>query len=376
MVISTFYQWDKDQYISPGVSAQYVDFLCANVLYKVTPDEDGKYRIPSAILNVAGNYKWFASDGTNTIASGWFTVIARPMPDEYQIDITDLVEKVIVLEDVVSQQKEDIADLIEKVGDQTSSFTDYVKTSLLDALTHVAWTDEHGATYIRNLQRALDGKTEDDPIEVTGIEFEETSGIYYAGDTFVVVANVLPVDATDKGITWESDDTSVAEVADGSVTVKNAGDCTITARTNDGGYEATYSLTAKAQKQIVSFTRSDFVEDAQLNSSEPDYTIVPVTGDSFAGSRRAKFRMANPADGNMNVHINITTTSKYFLNVHVGSWNPSTNMMTNAVSISGTGAVPIGTHELDVVVNDGEYLCIAPITGASPISDVNGTMEG
>ena len=54
------------------------------------------------------------------------------------------------------------------------------------------------------------------------------------GETLTLTATVLPEDATDKSVTWSSDDESVATVADGVVTAVAAGIANITATTNDG----------------------------------------------------------------------------------------------------------------------------------------------
>ncbi|MDR2585301.1 MAG: Ig-like domain-containing protein [Prevotellaceae bacterium] len=60
------------------------------------------------------------------------------------------------------------------------------------------------------------------------------------GSIFTMNYSVFPTDATNKAVTWESSDESVATVSNGTVTVTGAGGtrCTITVTTVDGGETA------------------------------------------------------------------------------------------------------------------------------------------
>jgi 3',5'-cyclic AMP phosphodiesterase CpdA len=87
-------------------------------------------------------------------------------------------------------------------------------------------------------------------IHVTGITLNAVSGTLTEGGTVALVATVLPSDATNKSVTWESSNTSVATVNGGVVTAISAGSATITAKTQDGDYIATYALTVEAKPRI------------------------------------------------------------------------------------------------------------------------------
>ena len=81
-------------------------------------------------------------------------------------------------------------------------------------------------------------------VPVTGVTLNKTSTSLYVGDTETLTATVEPSDATNKNVTWESSNTSVAAVdATGKVTAIGAGTATITVTTEDGAKTATCTVT-------------------------------------------------------------------------------------------------------------------------------------
>ena len=77
-------------------------------------------------------------------------------------------------------------------------------------------------------------KVESAAVAVTGVSLDkDTLELTAGGDSATLRASVAPDDATDKTVTWESSDTSVATVADGVVTPVAAGTATITAKAGD-----------------------------------------------------------------------------------------------------------------------------------------------
>ena len=59
------------------------------------------------------------------------------------------------------------------------------------------------------------------------------------GDTHTIIATVSPSNATNKAISWESSDSSVATVSDGIIMAVGAGTAIITVKTSDGNKSAT-----------------------------------------------------------------------------------------------------------------------------------------
>lgn len=84
-------------------------------------------------------------------------------------------------------------------------------------------------------------------VKVTGISLSINTVSLTEGETAKITATVSPSDATNKNVTWTTDNSSVASVNNGVVTALSAGQATITAITEDGGKTATCSVTVKAK---------------------------------------------------------------------------------------------------------------------------------
>ena len=84
-----------------------------------------------------------------------------------------------------------------------------------------------------------------DPIAVTGITLDATELTLNVSQTDTLIATIAPEDATDKSVTWASDNEQVATVANGVVTAVAAGTANITVTTTDGGFKATCVVTVK-----------------------------------------------------------------------------------------------------------------------------------
>lgn len=84
-------------------------------------------------------------------------------------------------------------------------------------------------------------------IPATGVELNKPTLTIAVGDEVKLVANVLPADATDKRVTWESSDENVATVsATGAVTGVKDGTAKITVYTEDGDFSASCNVTVGA----------------------------------------------------------------------------------------------------------------------------------
>ncbi len=109
-------------------------------------------------------------------------------------------------------------------------------------------------------------------IAVSSVTLDKTSLTLTEGDTSTLVATVLPTDATDKTVTWDSSDTSVATVSDGTVTAIKEGTATITA--SAGGKSATCAVTVN--KKVIAVT-SVTLDKTSLSLTEGETSTLVAT---------------------------------------------------------------------------------------------------
>lgn len=82
--------------------------------------------------------------------------------------------------------------------------------------------------------------------KVTGVTLDQTDLTLFTGQSEQLTATVTPDNATNKNVTWSSDNETVATVdANGNVTAVAAGTATITVTTEDGSHTATCKVTVK-----------------------------------------------------------------------------------------------------------------------------------
>ena len=86
-------------------------------------------------------------------------------------------------------------------------------------------------------------------ISVTGVSLNKTNASLIVGGSTKLTATVSPSNATNKGVVWSSNNTSVVTVdANGNVKGVKAGTATITVKTSDGGKTASCKVTVTAKK--------------------------------------------------------------------------------------------------------------------------------
>lgn len=95
------------------------------------------------------------------------------------------------------------------------------------------------------------------PVRVTGIEVSPSSAELTTADgTFELSATVYPENADNKGVNWITGDPSVATVDDGVVTITGHGIVTITAVTEDGGFESECVLAISCSHLNTGYTET------------------------------------------------------------------------------------------------------------------------
>lgn len=129
---------------------------------------------------------------------------------------------------------------------------------------------------IQSITVTKGGKSVDFDIEVKGImpssiTLNQPDIDLYKGKTYQLVGNILPQNASDKTITWSSNNSSVATVSStGLVTAKNAGTATITAKTING-------LQAKCKVNVMVPAVQIYLDKEQIELTKGESEQVNVT---------------------------------------------------------------------------------------------------
>ena len=113
---------------------------------------------------------------------------------------------------------------------------------------------------------------------VTGVTLDQTELALYTGGSATLSATVTPENATNKSLTWSSDNQNVATVENGEVTAKAAGTATITVTTDDGKKTATCTVTVTDKTYTISAdtTALDF-GSAYTGYTQPAAQTVTLT---------------------------------------------------------------------------------------------------
>lgn len=116
-----------------------------------------------------------------------------------------------------------------------------------------------------------------------------------AGET--LIATVLPENASDKSVTWESDAEAVATVEDGVVTGVSAGEAAITVTTTDGEKTATCTATVTETDGVYTQQQLEAMTKNQITALAADlkYTLEGINSNSTKAELITAFLAAQTA---------------------------------------------------------------------------------
>lgn len=125
-------------------------------------------------------------------------------------------------------------------------------------------------------------------IAVTGVSLIPQEKELIIGETFTLVATVLPAEASDPTVTWSSSAPEIATVENGLVSALAEGAATITVTTKDGGKTADCQITVKLPALSVSEAISEndgagfYIFDAIVAAISSDgFVLTDGTGNVF-----------------------------------------------------------------------------------------------
>ena len=195
-------------------------------------------------------------------------------------------------------------------------------------------------------------------IPVSSIVLDKNSLLLKKGETFTLSAEILPENATDKGIIWTSSNTDIATVKDGLITAINTGTATITATSADGnayavctvtiyipvsGVSLNYSQYTLAKGKTLSLTATVLPADATnktvtYSSSDSSIATVSNYGTVTAVSKGTSTITVATKDGNFTgtCTISVVTAAKSG-NIGQISWIYEDD---GTLTLSGKGTMP------------------------------------
>ena len=113
-------------------------------------------------------------------------------------------------------------------------------------------------------------------VPVTGVNLNKTTLELLTGNGELLTATVAPTTATDKTVTWTSNNPAVATVSAGYVTALTSGAATITVTTTDGNFTATCAVTVPTPASTTGKVSIN-------NGAEVDFT-TGLLADKFTGT--------------------------------------------------------------------------------------------
>ena len=134
-------------------------------------------------------------------------------------------------------------------------------------------------------------------VDVAGIELNKTSTALTVGETETLTATVSPDDATDKTITWSSDNTAVATVSDGVVTAVSAGTANITVTATNGNDDKNDDKTATCTVTVKKLEEAETKEVADTDAAKKvtDAINALPASDKVATTDKAAIEAARKA---------------------------------------------------------------------------------
>ena len=144
-------------------------------------------------------------------------------------------------------------------------------------------------------------------VPVTGITINPSSLSLVEGEIGNVDATVSPTNADNKTVIWTSSDGSIASVNNGKIIAIKAGSATITAKSDDGGFTSTCSVTVTPA--YVSVTSISLSEKELALKEEDNLTLVATIFPEDATDKAVKWESSDPSIATVSSSGTITAKS-------------------------------------------------------------------
>ena len=190
--------------------------------------------------------------------------------------------------------------------------------------------------------------------KVTGVSLNKTSTELTVGQSETLTATITPDNATNKNVTWSSDNQNVATVdANGNVTAVGAGTAQITVTTADGSFTDTCQVTINAATVSVTGVTLDKAE-LTLTEGNSEALVATITPDN-AANKTVTWTSSNPSVATVNNGV-VTAVGAGEATITVTTADGG---FTAECTVTVRGDVPDrpvnipDTHEIELISGEG-----------------------
>jgi uncharacterized protein YjdB len=181
----------------------------------------------------------------------------------------------------------------------------------LSSNQNVAVVNENGTVQARGLGTAtiiaktqVGERTASCTVNVTGptvnptsVSLNKTSTTLSVGDGEILIATVLPSNATNKNVTWSTNNSGVATVSNGVIVAKSPGNAAITVATSAGGKTATCQVTVTGNVSPTGVSLNNTSITLPVGSSS---TLVAAVSPSNATNKSVAWSNSSPSVATVN----------------------------------------------------------------------------
>ena len=178
-------------------------------------------------------------------------------------------------------------------------------------------------------------------VSVTGVTLSTNTLSIKTGETANLTANIRPSNATNKNVTWSTNDSTIASVSNGVVTAHTKGQATIRVITEDGNYSDTCIVTVSETVTTISVTgvtlNSHALTMDKIGGTQTlGYTITP----SNATNQNVTWSTSVPTVASINngiVTANANGSTVITIRTTDGGYTDTCTVTVNDTSQSGGG---------------------------------------
>jgi len=185
--------------------------------------------------------------------------------------------------------------------------------------------------------------TEQEAVRVTGVSLNKTSVALGVGASDTLQATVMPPNATNRNVSWSSNNPGVATVTGGTVTAVSTGNATITVTTSDGGLTATCAVTVLT-------------------------TVVPVTGVTL---NKTSLTLSEGTTETLTATVQPGNATNKAV-----SWSTSNAGIATVSAVGLVTAVAPGSATITVTTADGNKTATCVVTVPKGVTVVSMTIAG